>query len=411
MENLKELNDNVGKIATTVATEKVDAAKTEMSADITKVKEDLTKTMVDSNTELQKSFDDLTEQFKSINIATKKSKGVTIGEDLNANKDGLLALRNKEVNSIVIKLDENSEVVKALSYGGSGASLNVPQEMRDNELKTDPHYQTSIAAQLAQATSSNTDLVRFIREETPANAVAGKAHGAAFAEKVIDLRNRSEKIVTIGEFVTLDEEQLSDVAGLRSFVTQEFMGDLTDLVDRYILRGTGGGNNQLNGFGQTGQNTAWADSASFTVAGANNIDVLMRAMSQLEEANYTADTIIVNPADFWGANFILAKSSQNEYVARQILSQAMTGVMPMLGGAKIIRSNAVTSDAFYVMDSKKAAKLWTGEGMEIEFSRNGNDFQNNQISGRIKCRKALTVGRPNGIILGDFSTARGLLAT
>lgn len=413
MENLDQLNKNVQETATNVAKNYVETAKAEFDKTAETTKAEITEKLDATASELQKGMDDLNTKFESIKVNTEKVHGSTLKGMLEANKEAIEAFKAGRSERATIKLDMDSDVMKTLSYGGSGESVRVPMEYRDSEIYTNPHYQTSVAANLMNATAMNNDLIRYVREEAPTNSAAGKAHGAAFAEKNIDLRNHSETVVTIGEFITLNEEQLSDVLGLRAFVQQELMGDLTDLVDRYILGGTGSGNNQLNGFSQTGQHTDWADqraTGDAGIGGANNIDVLISGISQLESANYKPDVIFMSPSSFWGAEFALSKSSQNEYVARQILQSAQTGVMPMIGGAKIVRTNAITDDSFYVVDSKKAAKLWTVEGTEIEFARNGDDFQNNQVSARIKCRKALTVGRPSGILAGDFSAARGVLA-
>ena len=430
-------NFNAGVTKTATDAAKAEVSKLEIpSVDGLASKEELSKeieTVKNENIDLQKSVDNLESTVKTFTILTNKTQGETLKGELSKkeNQEGLKALKGGEVHSFSIKLSPENEVSKALTYGpGAGATAvagatSVPQEQRDNEIMTNPHYQTSVAANIMNATTSNKDIVRYIREDSVdasgtaantfggTNSAAGKAQGAAFATKNFNLRNYQETIVTIGEFARFHEEQLTDVAGLRSFVTGEFMGDLRDLVDRYILGGTGSANNQLNGFSATGQSTAWVDqraASAVAIGGANNIDVLINAIAQLESANYQADTIFMNPTEFWGAAFLLAKSTQAEYVGRQILQAAQTGVMPMVGGAKIVRSNAVAGDAFYVLDSKKSAKLWTGEGAEIEFARSGDDFQNNQVSGRIKCRKALTVGRPTGIIVGDFSTARTELA-
>ena len=396
--NMDEFNKNIQDAANKAS----ETVKTDLGAKI-----DANKTASDNaNTTIQEAVDKLSTKLDSIHVMTEKAKNVTLTDILakSENVEGFAALKNREISSFEVKLEPNSDIMKSVSYSGTGESLRVPNEARDLEIQTNPHYQTSIAANLINVATSNNDIVRYTRESTQTNAAAGKAHGAAFAEKNVPLQNYSENIVTIGEFITFNEEQMTDVAGLRSFITTEFMGDLADIVDKYILEGTGSANNQLHGFDQTGQHTAWVSSG--TVTGANNVDVLIDAISQLEQANYRAKTIFMNPLDFWGAFLIQAKSSQNEYVARQILTAAQTGVMPMIGGANIVRSNAVTSDKFFVVDTAKAAKLWTGEGTSIEFARNGDDFKNNQISGRIKCRKALTVGRPSGIIYGDFSDAR-----
>ncbi len=411
MENVNEdaqkaFNENVTAQTTKAAQEAVKSVDAKVDAVKT-----VAENAIDAVTEVTKGLNDMAEKFSTMKVGADRAiASDPILTAMAANKEKLTSFTNKGGRfdgSVSFKIEGAN---KAVSFG-SGDAANVQLEARDLEIQTNPHYQTSIQAALMNVNTDSTDSVRFTQEGgTYANASAGKAHGAAFAEKGIQLDNKKEDIITIGARITISEESLGDIAGLKSFINMELMGDTQDITDQYIVKGTGSSNNQLNGLDQTGQHTAWTKgSLAFGANGSNNLDVLTRAYGQLAAANYKADLIIMHPDDFFSSEFVLNKSSQNEYVARQLLTAAQTGVVPMLFGAKILLSNAVTSDKFYVIDTKKACKVWNREGLEVEFWRNGSDFANNQVTARVKTRKALTVGRPAGVIYGDFSDARTAL--
>ena len=406
MENLdpKALAQETKSIAQEAATAAVETksadldSKLETKADAISVLEVKSATETNSNNIelLQKSIDDVKLEVKSAEEATKVMEVKSFEQEL---KSLITDKKSDILNGTKVEMD-----FKTLSYGTDGAA-NVPMEDRILDIKTDPHYKNRIRNHVMTGTTDG-DIVRYNEQQAGfANPIAGKAHGAAFADFSPTLENKEEKVITLGAFTTINEEQLDDVAGLNSFFKNQLMGYAMDVEDSQILFGSGSGNN-WSGLATDG--TAWVDqraAGAVAVKNPNLFDVLTNGVAQMAKENYTPKKIFVNPADFYGKDFALAKSDQGEYVLRQV----QNGLTPVLYGAEIIVTPAVTADKFIILDTI-AAEYHMREGMTVEFYRNADDFQNNNISIRVKYRGAVTNYRPLGIVQGDITDAIAELA-
>ena len=401
----KELAAETKSIAQEAATKAVETksaetdAKLETKADANAVAE--VKSAVTENTSklelLQKSVDDVKLEAKNITEATKvvetKSFDVELKNLITERKEDILAGTKVEMD------------FKTLNYGSGGTLANVPMEDRVMDIKTDPHYKNRVRNHVMTGTTDG-DIVRYNEQAAGfANPIAGKAHGAAFADFSPTLQNKEEKVITLGAFTTINEEQLDDVAGLNSFFRNQLMGYALDVENTQILFGAGTGNNWA---GLATDGTAWVDqraAGGAAIANANLFDVLTNGVAQMAKENYVPKKIFLNPVDFYGKDFALAKSTQGEYVLRQV----QNGITPVLYGAEIIVTPAVTADKFIILDTV-AAEYHMREGMTVEFYRNADDFQNNNISIRVKYRGCVTNYRPLGIVQGDVTDAIAELA-
>ena len=397
--NPQEVAAELKNVAIETAQETVEAksaefdSKLETKADATAVEE------IKSNTNeklelLQKSIDDVKLEVKSSNESNKvmetKSFEEQLGEFIAEKKSDILAGKKIEMD------------FKTLSYGTTVTNVTdrVPMEDRVMDIKVDPHFKNRIRNHIMTGTT-NGDIVRYNEQAAGfTNPIAGKAHGAAFADFSPQLDNKEQKVITLGAFTTINEEQLDDVAGLNSFFRNQMMGYALDVEDSQILFGSGTGNN-WEGLASGG--SAWVDqrpTGGDAIAEANLFDVLTNGVAQMAANNFTPKKIFLHPADFYGSAFALAKSTQGEYVLRQV----QNGLTPVLYGAEIVVTPAVTQDRFIILDTV-ATEYHMREGMTVEFYRNNDDFQNNNISIRVKYRGAVTNYRPLGIIQGTISTA------
>ena len=392
----EELKNNIDSAIETKATEVTKSAADALEAKATELADAIeAKASTETVEMLQKQIDDL----KAEKAATieKQPKVENFREKLSnfiaENKDEILKGQKVELD------------IKTLSYGSGAGEAAVPMEDRILDIKTDPHYKNRIRNHIMTG-STNGDIVRYNEQEAGfANPIAGKAHGAAFADFSPTLANKEEKVITLGAFTTINEEQLDDVAGLNSFFRNQMMGYALDVEDTQLLFGAGSGNN-WSGFATGG--TAWVDQRASGAAAVDNpnlFDVLTAGIAQMAKENYTPSKIFLNPADFYGTDFALAKSDQGEYVLRQV----QNGIVPVLYGAEIIVTPAVTADKFVILDTK-ATEYHMREGMSVEFYRNADDFQKNNISIRVKFRGAVTNYRPLGIVQGDVTDAIAELA-
>ena len=347
-------------------------------------------------------LDEAVNEFKSIAINTKSKPKGPWAEAIE---------QVMEAKSALMQGGKFNMEVKDVTYG-AGDGANVPMEERIADIKVDPHFQTSIRNHIPMKPTS-ADSVRYNRRaliESSNSPVAGLALNqdasarSNFSDYSPQLSNERANVITFGAISTINEEQLDDVLGLQSFLQNDLMGFAMDRENLELLQGTDS-TTSLQSFNSEG--TAWVDqrpAGEGAVLRANYFDVLINGISQLAQSNYMATKIFLSPAAFWSTNFALAKSTQGEYVYKQM---TQTG-KAYLGGAELVITPAVTGDNFYIISDNSCA-YHLREGIGVEFYRQNDDFAKNNISVRVKLRGAHTVYLPGGIVRGDFSDAQAEL--
>lgn len=98
----------------------------------------------------------------------------------------------------------------------------------------------------------------------------------------------------------------------------------------------------------------------------------------------------------------LIKSSQNEYVLSQTVAPDGS-YMTTWNGIQFVKSNAQAAGTYTVLD-KSQVEYVMREGVALEFDRNGNDFQSNNISIRAQLRGNLADWNPTAVKVGNFAT-------
>ncbi len=347
---------------------------------------------------VQKNLDEAKTEFKSIAVSTKSKPKGAWAKAVEELLDTKAALMNGQKTELE---------VKDVTYG-AGEAGNVPMEERISDIKVDPHYATMIRNHIpTKPTSAGS--VRYNRRDaiTSENSpVAGTAQNqdssarTAFSDYSPVLQNLEQDVITYGAITTINEEQLDDVLGLQSFLSNDLMGFAMDRENLELLQGTDS-TTSLASFNSEG--TLWTDqrpTGEGAVLRANFFDVLINGVAQLAQNNYTAKKIFLSPGAFWSTSFALAKSTQGEYVYHQMMK---TGTA-FIAGCELVITPAVTGDNFYII-SEGSCAYHSREGVGIEFYRQNDDFARNNISVRVKLRGAHTIYLPGGIVRGDFSAA------
>lgn len=114
----------------------------------------------------------------------------------------------------------------------------------------------------------------------------------------------------------------------------------------------------------TGDGWNW-DSA--TRAGRNPADQIARAISLVEENNYEADTILVNPYDF---GYMISNANLSGAYEAASPANIRSGRMGQLLGLNVIKSNSVRQDEAIVMASKLAGTYAVGKSLATEIIDN-----------------------------------------
>ena len=178
--------------------------------------------------------------------------------------------------------------------------------------------------------STQSDVVRFVKESAYDNGAATAAEGATIGQSDFDFTATDANVQKISTYFRISEEMLADTPQLTSYLSARAPEKLLEVEDTQILNGNGTAPN-LSGI--------ITDAADFAAGGfanaiesANEFDVLTVAMNQLSLANYSANYILINPTDFH--KILLLKDSTNKYLK----DQWYQGLEPRINGVPVVLS-------------------------------------------------------------------------
>jgi HK97 family phage major capsid protein len=348
---------------------------------------------------LTKSFN---ERFDAYEVANKKqadvSKNLTFKGALNqAINDGAIdSLRNGNNRSA------SFEVKADMTIGADFTGDVIPAD-RVPGYKFDPTRSVHVR-QLIPTGSTDSDVVRYVKESGYTDGGAAKAEGATLGQSDFDMTATDANVRKIGTYFRISEEMLSDTPQLTSYLSARAPEKLLSVEDDQILNGSGVAPN-LSGIITDAADFA-AGGFALAIESANEFDVLTVALNQLALANYSADYIMINPTDFH--KILLLKSSQNEYLVKDWNQ----GLQPRINGVPVILSTAVTSDKYLVGNFGMGTQLWIRDNVGVEFSRfDSTNFRDGFVTVRVQERVALTNYLPNAFVNGDFSVDKAALET
>ena len=247
------------------------------------------------------------------------------------------------------------------------------------------------------ATSSNQ--IQYTRENTWTNNAAERAEGTQKAESALTFELVDDPVRTIAHFIKLSKQVLDDAPALQSYVDRRLRHGLRNRLERQILRGDGTSPN-ISGLSASGRHTAFTPES-----GDNQFDSISKAKYAVLGADYSANAIFLNPAD-WGAIERLKRgSTDDDYLAGDgaMLSYIQNGMTPVVWGLPVVASNNVEEGKFYVLDSM-ATQLFMRQGATVEmFEQDEDNAQHNLVTVRAELRAALATFTPAAIRYGDLT--------
>lgn len=344
----------------------------------------------------------LNERLDAIEVANKKQfsakKRMTFKGALNEAFEGgaieSLAKGNSRSASFEIKAD--------MTVGADFTGEVIPAD-RVPGYKFDPTRPTHIRQLLAQG-STQSDVVRFVKESGYSNGAAATAEGTTLTQSDFDMTAADANVRKIGTYFRISEEMLADTPQLTSYLSARAPEKLLEVEDTQILSGNGTAPN-LSGIITDATAFAAGDLAD-SVDNANEFDAIVAALNQLAGANYNADTILLNPSDFH--KILLLKDSQNNYLKDQVYS----GLQPVFMGVKVVLNTAIAAGSFLIGNFGVGTQLWVRDGINVEFFReDGTNVRDGFVTVRVSERVALTNYLPNAFVKGTFAAAIADLET
>lgn len=245
--------------------------------------------------------------------------------------------------------------------------------------------------------------IDWLRENVFTNAAAETAEGAQKPESSITFVPGTMPVSTVAHWIKITRQLAMDNAALAAYINRRMVYGVNLRVENQLVAGNGVAPN-VSGLTLAGNFTAHGyTAASLTglqLSPTNRFDLIGKMIGDCAAADYPADVVILNTADWWTMR--LAKDGQGRY----LLGDPGSTVPPILFGLPVVASNAMAFGKVWVGSLSQAATLHTREGIAVDLSdSDGDNFTKNLITIRAERRLALTVEKPAAARYGDLVPA------
>lgn len=245
---------------------------------------------------------------------------------------------------------------------------------------------------------TESNLVQFTKENVFTNAAGPQTTGASPSvageggtknQSDITFVLANAPVVTIAHFIIASRQVLDDAPMLASYINGRLQYGLALEEERELLNGDGTVGS-LSGLMTNA--TAYARDFSGT-----KLDILRRAITQLQLSELDAEFMILNPSDW--ESIELTKDNFGRYIIAN--PQSMVG--PQLWGLPVVATNSMTAGQFLVGNATMAAQIWDRQQAAVELSReDSTNFRQNLVTLLCEERLALTIYRAQALIKGNF---------
>ncbi len=348
---------------------------------LTESKDDISEQLVDINQKLSEGF----------NAEGKKAK--TWGEIV-TNHEDFASFQKGKSKKMALSIKNT-----ILTESGSPAAPDHHLVQEDRLAGIVPlAYRSLNVLDLIPAGTTTSDTIKFGKENSFTNSAAETAQGADKPESAITYTSDQEYVETIATFLKVSKQALRDAPMLQSSINARLSHMVRHRLQQQVLTGNGTSPN-LSGLTNSGNHTV------FTPANGDlALDSLNKAKYAIIAADYEANAVILNPADFGAIERVKTGTGRNDYAAggSAALTYVNNGLTPLLWGLPVVLSNDMTAGKFIALD-RFAAQLFMRENLRVEmFEQDEDNVQKNLITVRAELDAALAVYANAPIQYGDL---------
>lgn len=235
--------------------------------------------------------------------------------------------------------------------------------------------------------TTTSDVVKFGKENTFTNAAAETAQGAAKPESTITYTSDTENVETIATFLKVSNQALRDAPMLESSINARLGHMVRHRLQQQIISGNGTAPN-LSGLETTGNHTDYT-----ATSGESILDAINRMKYAVMGADYEANLVILNPADWGTVERVKATTSSEQYAYGDGagINYVNNGLTALAWGLPVVLTNDLTATRGIVMD-RFAVQLFMREGLRVEmFEQDEDNVQKNLITVRAELDAAFAV--------------------
>jgi HK97 family phage major capsid protein len=211
----------------------------------------------------------------------------------------------------------------------------------------------------------------------------------------------------------ISEELLNDIPALAGFLQTYGVQELLKVEDTQLLAGGGTGQN-LTGIALNALTDANFSGTSFAtmrelanVADTTTWDCLIAILGLLAANKHTANTIVMNPADWYIA--IASIGTDGHYINKNLVFDSMGAARFM--GIPISLSTSVTQGTLYVGDSN-AAQIAQREGISVRlYDQDQDNAVKNLVTVVIEERLAFPIYYPTAFYVDTIANTKTAIST
>jgi hypothetical protein len=398
--------------------------------------EALRKELSRSSEEREKQFEMLKAAFAENQTSIKKMLTFNYNPDssipvekqiensLEKNKDVLiqnLQAKSKENAKSVTVVIKAADTPLFQTDGAGTVTGNIPQAYRKPDIIDQRRREGFIrnwitVMNIPSTAGGDSDLVQWMEQANIEETTGTTAEGALKNDMHWEYVVKEERAKYITATTVVSKQMLRRVGQMSQRINTQLMRSIENELELQILFGD---NTTENINGIFTQGTAFSSgSLAGTVPEANNYDVLLAAIKQGatgssgtinavgEPAGFTMSVIALNHAAITAMQ--LSKGSDGHYV----MPQFATASRPELAGVPIVPNNYLGADQFLTMEGS-LVELWIEEQLTIEVGLVDDQFKKNlrTIRAEMSALVAIPDNYVNGVIIGDFTTAKAELET
>jgi len=270
------------------------------------------------------------------------------------------------------------------------------REIRPNIISS-PYRKTRVRSLINVGTISS-PIMEYMKNTGGEGGVAFQTEGSLKAQVDFDFQMVTETIKTIAVFSVVTKQMLADIPRLASFLSFQLTNKWFDFEDNQIVNGNGTGDN-FNGI------LAQAPTYVPTNGTENTyFEYLVDAIAQLENTNFEASGILINPLDF--VSLLTYKSTTGEFDHPGLVYGA-DNILRLYGTA-IVKNNAIAKGTGVVGDFTQA-ELLVRDGLSFDMSYDDSDnFRKNKVTLRLEAREGFAIYQPTAFREMDFTPLSGI---
>jgi HK97 family phage major capsid protein len=243
--------------------------------------------------------------------------------------------------------------------------------------------------------------LRYIVETAVTNAAATVAESATKPLSDLTLGVVDDRLRKIATLLQVTDEMLQDVSYIQSYINNRLTLFVKITEEVQLLLGDGTGENLTGVMNRSGKQTTIVKGTAPSVAGDNDMDVILRQITAVRIGSFLEpDAIVIDPASWQTINLAKATGTGNYFAGGPFMGAGPS----TLWGKRVVVTPRMTAGAALIGCFGQAAQVFRKGGIVVDAGpQHATNFAINQVTMRAEERLLLAVYRP-----GAFGVVTGL---